>query len=157
MNTEGVSIWEPDPNPVHLSHFKTIPKLRTISIEKQYYNRLIKNNKRLIFTHLNLTIIYFHIIDKDNKPIILGKLVLIRQHTTCSEINKTPCFLVYMHGVELDKDKFKEWANKHLKHNEALGSGSESAGSEYDYIEFSLGKFRNDYDFIISDNKHRFV
>ena len=98
---------------------------------------------------------YFHIMSPNNKPVISGKLVLMRPHTTCSEVNKEQCFLVYMHEVQLNEELFPEWSKKHLKHNHASGSGGIKATSEYDYIEFSLGKFRNDYDFMISSDRHK--
>jgi hypothetical protein len=99
-------------------------------------------------------IMYFHIMSSDNKSVISGELVLMRPHTTCSEINKTQCFLVYMHNVLINENLFPEWSKKHLKYNKALGSGGIKATSEYDYIEFSLGNFRNDYDFMITDTRH---
>lgn len=97
---------------------------------------------------------YFHIMSSDNKSVISGELVLISPHTTCSEVNKTLCFLVYMHDVIINKDLFPEWSKKHLKHNHATGSGGIKATSDYDYIEFSLGNFRNDYGFMITDTRH---
>lgn len=97
---------------------------------------------------------FFHIMDNENNPVLSGDLVLMRPHTACSEINKTQCFLVYMHDVIIDETKFSQWAERHLKHNSATGSGGITANSEYDYIEFSLGAFRNDYDFSISTTRH---
>ncbi len=94
---------------------------------------------------------YFHIMSKDNKSVIGGKLVLMRPHTCCSETVGTRCYLVYMHEVVINENLFSEWATKHLKYNNATGSGGIKATSEYDYIEFSLGEFRNDYDFLITD------
>ena len=99
---------------------------------------------------------YFHIFTSDNKPVISGKLVMLTPHTVCSEINDTLCFLVYMHEVQIDEDKFKPWASKHLKYNNATGSGGIKATSEYDYIEFSLDAFRDDYDFMVCDTRHEF-
>jgi hypothetical protein len=97
---------------------------------------------------------YFHIMSADNKPVISGELVLMRPHTTCSEVNKTQCFLVYMHEVEINEELFPTWKELHLKHNAAQGSGGIKATSEYDYIEFSLGRFRDDYDFMISAERY---
>lgn len=97
---------------------------------------------------------FFHIMDNRNNPVISGKLVSMSPHTTCSEINKTQCFLVYMHEVVINEATFSQWAEKHLKHNSALGSGGIEATSEYDYIEFNLGNFRNDYKFGIYETRH---
>lgn len=98
---------------------------------------------------------FFHIMTSANNPVISGKLVLMCPHTTCSERHKTLCFCVYMHQVEIaDKELFDEWAIKHLKHNKAIGSGGIQPESDYDYIEFSLGNFRDDYDFLITDSRH---
>jgi len=94
--------------------------------------------------------------NKNNKPVISGELVLMRPHTTTSEVNNEQCFLVFMHEVQIDDSKFKEWSKKHLKCNRATGSGGIQAQSEYDYIEFSLGQFRDDYDFSISKRRHSF-
>ena len=58
-------------------------------------------------------IMYFHIMSSDNKSVISGELVLMRPHTTCSEINKTQCFLVYMHNGLINEDLFTEWSIKH--------------------------------------------
>jgi hypothetical protein len=96
---------------------------------------------------------YFHIMNKDNRPVISGDLVLMRPHTVCSEINKTLCFLVYMHDVEINHEEFPVWAEKHLKCNYPKPSGGKPATSDYDYIEFSLGEFRDDYDFMITDRR----
>lgn len=97
---------------------------------------------------------YFHINDLNNKVVISGELVLFTTHTTTSEQNKTLCFLVYMHKVEINNNLFPAWSSRHLLANRADGSGREAAGSDYDYIEFSLGEFRNDYDFSISRTRH---
>ena len=99
---------------------------------------------------------YFHIMSSANKPVISGKLVLMRPHTSCSEINNTLCFCVYMHEVEINEELFPIWKELHLKKNAATGSNGIKATSEYDYIEFSLGNFRNDYDFLISNTRHNF-
>ena len=96
---------------------------------------------------------YFHVMTSNNESVISGKLVLMRPHTTYSEVNKTQCFLVYMHEVEINEELFPIWKELHLKDNAAKGSGGIKATSEYDYIVFSLGKFRDDYDFMISETR----
>ena len=102
----------------------------------------------------NIKIMYFHIMTSNNKPVISGELVLMRPHTACSEVNNTLCFLVYMHDVVINDELFPKWKELHLKHHSATGSGGVKATSEYDYIEFSLGNFRDDYDFSISNLRH---
>lgn len=97
---------------------------------------------------------YFHICNKDNKSVISGLLTLMRLHTTCSEVYKTQCFLVYMHDVVINEELFPEWSSKHLKTNSKTGSNGKPAESEYCYIEFSLGEFRDDYDFMICNSRH---
>jgi hypothetical protein len=59
-----------------------------------------------------------------------------------------------MHKVQIDIKLFDIWASKHLKHNGAIGSNGIHAKTEYDYIEFSLGEYRNDYDFMISLDRY---
>lgn len=97
---------------------------------------------------------YFYIMDKDNKPVISGKLVLMRPHTSASEVAKKRVYLVYMHEV-ITSSTFDEWATKHLRYNKSVASGGKAATSDYDYIEFTLGEFRDDYDFLITDTRHQ--
>lgn len=98
---------------------------------------------------------YLYIMSADNKPVISGKIVLFRPHTTCSEVNRTQCFLVYQHEVEIHNEQlFNDWKSKFLKHNSKTGSGGKPAQSEYCYMEFSLGNFRGDYDFCITETKY---
>jgi hypothetical protein len=98
---------------------------------------------------------YLNIInDEKRKTVLSGELVLFTTHTTCSETHKCVCMLAYIHDVVIDEELFPEWKEKHLKYNKALGSGGRPATSEYNYIEFSLDKFRGKYDFQVTERRH---
>lgn len=95
---------------------------------------------------------YFHIMSKDNKSVIQGKLIVMRPHAVCSETHKVRCYFVYMREVVINEELFPEWSKKHLKYNASMYTIDDKADSEYGYIEFSLGEFRDDYDFLITHN-----
>lgn len=99
---------------------------------------------------------YIHIMDKHNNPVISGKLVLMRPHAACSDNHKESCFVVYMHEVVIHNEgEFKLWADRHLKHNSATASGGEPAGSDYDYMQFSVDFGYNQYDFMITETRRK--
>lgn len=97
---------------------------------------------------------YFHLFH-GNINIFSGELNLMTLHTAMSETANEPCFLVYLHKILVHNHQlFNEWKEKFLKFHKATGSSGLAADSTYCYMEFSLDKFRGDFDFSVSKSSH---
>jgi len=89
--------------------------------------------------------------NKSNKVVLEGKLILMRPHTSSSETHKKEILLVYTEDTKIvNEEDFKEWSKDHLVGNQEY----RDKNCEYGYMEFSVGNTRNSYDFMITENKH---
>jgi len=94
----------------------------------------------------------FLLVDKDNNIILKGIVVMLGTHTALSEINNCQCFFVYLNNPQiLNEVQFEEWKSKFLYYNKAIGSNGIPPTSEYCYMEFKLDKFRDGFDFQITE------